>query len=481
MTAATAAEPTGSREADRILAGLHRRSYFTEKRLVAEPVYAYHALFRDFLRGRARETWPAARVARIQRRAGQILARSAQSEEALARLTEAGDSPRRGAAHHDTAPALMAQGRIATLEAALRAVPARILARWPWLDHWLGVCRLPFDTVESHACFGRAFERFHEARDAAGGIPRLGRRDGLHLPRVGRLQAPRSLDRPPPGAPPAFPVWPAPEVEEQVTITVFKSLMLRRPDHPEIGAWAERVVQMALGARMRRDGSRPEPTRRLYFLWVGDLGRAAFVLDILRESLRSGTPPALAVLYARVAEAAYRWHVAEPDEAVRLVDDGLAMARTTGVRLVDYHLLAQGVYAAFATGDHARGRAYLRELADVTRGPRQLDISRYHYLAGWDAMLSGDLPRCLTHLREALRRATDMGSPFAEALNRLALAQALHASGEPAWPGSTSPARSGSAPRWAARWSASWEPWSRRISPWAEATRPPDSMRSGAA
>ena len=288
MTAATAAELTGSREADRILAGLHRRSYFTEKRLAAEPVYAYHALFRDFLRGRARETWPAARVARIQRRAGQILA------GALSPRRPSPGSPRSATGRAvarlimATAPALMGQGRIATLEAALRAVPARILARWPWLDYWLGVCRLPFDTVESRERFDRAFERFQAAGDAAGAyLAWAGATDSIYLewgdykrldPWIDRLPALRQ----------AFPVWPAPEVEEHVTVSVFASLMLRRPDHPEIGAWAERVVQLALRS--------PDPACRvlagarmvLYFLWVGDLGRAAFVLDALREAVRRG-------------------------------------------------------------------------------------------------------------------------------------------------------------------------------------------------
>jgi DNA-binding SARP family transcriptional activator len=431
MTASMAATLTGSRKADRILAGLHRRSYFTEKRLAAEPVYAYHALFRDFLRARARETWPAARVARIQRDAGQILARSGQPEEALARLTEAGDHEAAARLITETAPALMAQGRLATLEAALRAVPADCLARWPWLDYWLGVCRLSFDTVESSECFGRAFERFQAARDAAGAyLAWAGATDSIYLewgdykrldPWVDRLPALRK----------AFPAWPAPEVEERVTVSAFASLMLRRPDDPEIGVWAERSVQLAL--RSADPASRVVAGARitLYLLWLGDLGRAAFVLDALRESVRVGNPPPLAVLYARVAESAYHWHVAEPDDALRLADDGLAMARATGVHLVDYHLLAQGVYAAFAVGDHAKGRAYLRELSAVTRGPRQLEISQYHYLAGWDAMLSGDLPRCLTHLREALRCSTGAGSPFPEALNRLALAEALHERGEP--------------------------------------------------
>jgi DNA-binding SARP family transcriptional activator len=431
MTAATAAELTGSREADRILAGLHRRSYFTEKRLATEPVYAYHALFRDFLRRRARETWPAARVARIQRRAGRILARSAQSEEALARLTEAGDHEAVARLIVETAPALMAQGRIATLESALRTVPPEVVARRPWLDYWMGVCRLPFDTVESRERFQRAFERLEAAGDAAGAyLAWAGVVDSVYLewgdfkrldPWIDRLSALRK----------AFPGWPAPEVEERVTISVFTSLMLRRPDHPEIGAWVERVVELA--QRSQDPACRTVAGARiaLYFLWMGDLGRAAFALDALREAIKSGNAPPLAVLYGRVAESAYHWHVAEPDDAVRLADDGLAMARATGVHLVDYHLLGQGVYAALSTGGHAKARPYLRELAQVTREPRELEIGHYHYLAGWDAMLSGDLPRCLTHLRESLRSSTGTGSPFPEALNRLALAQALHERGEP--------------------------------------------------
>jgi DNA-binding SARP family transcriptional activator len=431
MTAGMAAELTGSRDAERILAGLHRRSYFTEKRMAAEPVYAYHALFRAFLRGRARETWPPARLVRVQRRAGQILARTTRPEEALARLTEVGDWHAVARLITETAPTLMAQGRIATLEAALRAVPDRLLGRWPWLDYWLGVCRLPFDTVESRERSSHAFERLEAAGDAAGAyLAWSAAVDSIFLewgdykrldPWIDRLPTLRR----------AFPAWPSPEVEEQVTISVFSSLMLRRPDHPEIADWAERVLGLAQRSA--------DPARRflagarmaLYFLWLGDLGRAAFAGDILRESADGVQPPPLAVLYWRVAEAAYSWHVARPADALRLTEDGLAMARATGVHLVDYHLLAQGVYAGFTGGDHTTGRAYLRELAAVTRGPRQLEISHYHFLAGWDAMLAGDLPRCLSHLREGLRGTLVTGSPFPEALNRLALAQALHERGEP--------------------------------------------------
>ena len=431
MTVATAAELTGSREADRILAGLHRRSYFTEKRLAAEPVYAYHALFRDFLRRRARETWTAARVARIQRRAGQILTRSAQPEEALARLTEAGDHEAVARLILETAPSLMAQGRIATLEAALRAVPPGIVARQPWLDYWMGVCRLPFDTVESRERFGRAFERLEGGGDAAGAyLAWAGVTDSIYLEWgdfkrldgwIDRLSALRK----------AFPAWPAPEVEERVAISMFTSLMLRRPDHPEIGAWAERVAELAQRSQDTAFRILAGARMALFSQWLGDLGRAAFALDALREADKEGNAPPLAVLYARVAEGAYHWHVAEADDALRLTDDGLALARATGIHLVDYHLLAQGVYASFAKGDHAGGRRYLRELSAVVRGPRQLEIGHYHYLAGWDAILAGDLARCLTHLREALASATGTGSPFPEALNRLAMAQALHERGEP--------------------------------------------------
>ncbi|HEV8306267.1 MAG TPA: hypothetical protein VGW35_01260 [Methylomirabilota bacterium] len=63
-------------------------------------------------------------------------------------------------------------------------------------------------------------------------------------------------------------------------------------------------------------------------------------------------------------------------------------------------------------------------------GGRALDVSHYHYLSGWVAVLQGDLLRA----RECVEAAFPIqsGVPFPLALNHLALAQVLHESGEDA-------------------------------------------------
>src|SRR4030042_6642985 len=54
-----AEELTGLSSAGRILSGLSRTHYFTEKTFKGAHIYQYHPLFREFLLSRARESFPA--------------------------------------------------------------------------------------------------------------------------------------------------------------------------------------------------------------------------------------------------------------------------------------------------------------------------------------------------------------------------------------------------------------------------------------
>ena len=116
MTARMAAELTGVRRADRILSDLSRRSFFTERRSRAEPVYQFHPLFREFLLARAVGRLTAANLAQARRQAGAVLAGAGEVEQAVALLHEAGDWAGVATLVRSQAPALLTQGRNQTVE-----------------------------------------------------------------------------------------------------------------------------------------------------------------------------------------------------------------------------------------------------------------------------------------------------------------------------------------------------------------------------
>ena len=428
MTPRMAAELTGVGAAEEILGDLARRHYFTETRVHPERTYQYHPLFRDFLLARARGVLPPSRLADVRRRAADLLTVAGQAEAAAALLREPGDAEALTALIVSRAPALVAQGRTLTLEEWTGWLPPAVVERNGWLQYWLGVARTPFDPARGREGFEAAFRLFRAERKPAGIFAawcwvmgsilyewsELSRLD----PWIGMLDELRG----------EYPTLPSAELEASVAANMFYALMFRRPDDPAIREWAARAVALS--------GSSPDADRRMltaflaatYHLWMGELARAEIALGSLEALTRKPDVSPLVLLTWKGVQAYYHWHVGAGARVLQAVSEGLEIARTTGLRLMDGLLLAQGVYGALAGGDLQAARDYLRKMSAAVSGSRSLHEGHYHFLAGWEALLSRDVPSALEHARMAL--AMDSGAPYPQALNHLAMALVLHARGE---------------------------------------------------
>jgi DNA-binding SARP family transcriptional activator len=430
MTARKLAALTGERRAGRILNHLSRNNFFTNRYELPEPVFQYHPLFREFLLARARDRFSPVQLADLRRRAATILEAEGQADEAVPLLRAARDWQGLARLAVRRAPALLAQARDSTLEDWLTAVPEALAQRDPWIQYWLGTCFLTHDLAKSLRHFTHAFESFRARRDPegsylawAGAVTAIQFEwgDFRRLDRWIALHADLARDHP---------VAPSHEVEARVASSMFSALMLRQPYQPDIAVWAGRALALA-------GGDAPPSLRlltgfhlTLYELWLGDIPRAARASELLRDAARRLEPSPMAQLLWTLAAAALEWHRADADGCRRLVEGGLAAARTTGVHLWDYQILAQGVYGAMTSGDVAWAESLLREMGSVQEGTRSLDAAQYHFLSAWAALQRRDLPRAHAHADTAVRLTAEVGTPFPEALNRLALAQVQHERGE---------------------------------------------------
>jgi DNA-binding SARP family transcriptional activator len=428
MSARMAGALTGRPEADRILADLARRHFFTERRAGPEAVFEYHALFRLFLLRQARETLPPPALAAVQRRAAALLAGVGRIEDAVALLRAAGDWDGLAQAITGAAPALLAQGRRLTLEEWMAGLPAEVLEGSGWLQYWLGTARLPFGPGGARPHLERAFARFREAGDPAGLFSAWSGVIGSILYEwddFARLDPWLTVVE---GLLRDHPTCHSVELEARVASNVFAARMFRRPGQPETAAWAER-------ARLLSRNIRDVDRRMLigfmlttYHCWMGDLARAGLVLETLRELARSPAASALVRVTGHLAEAYHGWQAGTPGETLRAVAAGLETAEATGVHLWDSELYAQGACAALTAGDGPAAEGFLRKKAAVMDPARRLDVSHYHFLSGWAAMLRGDLPRARECVEQTL--AVESGVPFPQALNELAMAQVLQAGGD---------------------------------------------------
>lgn len=428
-TAGLAADLTGLREADSMLSSLNRNNYFTERRLRSEPVYQYHPLFREFLLARAKATFSRTRLVQVQQRAAALLASTGRVEDAATLLREAGDW--RGFARLIVrqAPSLMAQGRISTVQEWLEALPHELIEPDACLQYWLGACLLPFDPARSRLHFVKAFGLF-----AAQGEHSAALRAWSDIVEtvmyewgdftlldewIDRLEG---LLRDRPGGSAA-------DIECRVASSMFFALMFRRPDHPRLAFWRERALSLS-----RSD---PDLNHRVmtgyhaavYDLWMGHHADAAIVIDLLREAVRSAGASPLARLTMCEVEAIHGWHRVSRDACLGAVEEGFEIARATGISLWNHHLASQAVYATLSTGDLSSAHAWLQKMASAPAKMRHLDVSHYRYLSAWLALSRGELAQALQYLETSLDLTVQVGTPFPEALNRLALAQVLYEHG----------------------------------------------------
>lgn len=429
MTARMAAELTGVRQADRILSELSRRSFFTERRSRAEPVYQFHPLFREFLLARAGERLTTASLAQVRRQAGALMAGVGEVEQAVALLHGAEDWDGVATLVLTQAPGLLAQGRNQTLEEWIRGLPIERVERNAWLQYWLGTAQASFSPARARQCFELAFRLFREDGDETGtfsawsGVVEttvLEWEDFTVLDHwIGVLETLRN----------EYPRFPSEEIEARVSYAMVRALMWRQPYHSDISAWAERAFRLSqradVNARVLAGSALIN-----YCLWVGQQARAATVLEGLRDLAQSRGASPLVITTYRSVEATYHWHTASPELCRHAAAIGLETARTSGVHIVDPQLHAGEAYGALIAADLPEVRARLGDMRVAAEGRGGLHAAHYHFLVAWEALIRGDLPSALEHTKVATAHADKVGVRFAQVWNRIGMAHIQHELGE---------------------------------------------------
>ncbi len=429
FTAAEARELTGLDQAGRVLAFMHRKNYFLSRKKEGG-FYQYHPIFREFLVARGREAFSAGERVALHRAAAGILTGHGQYEEAFALSAETKD-------WHAMRELILLQGtdllkqcRYGILGQWLDFLPremflsdARLLFLW-------GQCLLPVDPRRSREFFARAFEEFVKQKDWAGKCLSaswavetvlaewgdfseldfwIDELDSLLAGEEAREEA---------------------ETVARAVFALFAALMFRRPQHPEMKYWTEKMFGLL---RAGKDPHLLLPAGGYlshYLFWLGDTVSGGLVVDILRELLKNTSPSPLVHLTVKMQEAVRCWHDADYEGCLEAVRQGLGVAAESGVHLVDNWLLAQQVYAELSLGRPSAARPVLKRMKKVIASRRILDIAHYHYLSSLYFEGTGDLELALEHGRSALDFSARAGAPFPEGLVAIVLARICHALGK---------------------------------------------------
>lgn len=433
FTAPMADELSGHENSDAVLKRLTRDDYFvTARHGQHDTVYQYHPLLREFLFRRADDALSARERVGLQSRAAELLEAAGQIEDAVALCITGRDWDALTRIIHASAETMLAHGRGETLEQWLEELPPARLRKLPWMLYWLASCRLPMAPRESRRLFESAYELFYAAaeRDMTGLYSALA---GVMYAILNDLDDLTLLDRwitEVLALTEQVPEFPSVAVEARVTCYTFMSLVFRQPAHPEIEKWGERTAALLEADLTPKQLAEVTTTIAAAGIWTGRFHHAEAAIQSLHALLaRPGIPLVMrATLYN--VETMYYSLTGNFDECMAVVDKGIALAETTGVRLWRDRTLIFGISGALGVGNIAKADELAGQLDQRALARRSFDSCMFRYFSGWKAMLEKDPLTAYQEVRASLRIAREIGLPFFEILCGLSLGQVLCACGD---------------------------------------------------
>ncbi|HET7825325.1 MAG TPA: hypothetical protein VFK90_08325, partial [Anaeromyxobacter sp.] len=410
---ASAEALTGDPGAGDILRELVRRNYFTLRLAGSEPHYRYHPLFRSFLMARARRSLDASQARANAERAAELLLAAGRADDAASILAREGSPARLAEVIRAHAPALARQGRLASIEGWLRALPRAMVEGDPWLSYWLGARRASASR-EARIHFERAYRLFRDRDDVAGmyaawaSLMRTFFYVWHEYEQIDRWMAELvDLRR-------RAPSFPSEDVETQVTFGVLAACMLRGVSPAEIAPWLERAAALVGSGASAQLRMRLALYLVMYWIgWRGDVARARDVLERARPLATSPDATPLTSLYWDAADAFLHGRAGDPAMSLAAVERGLEKARRTGIAALNPLFATSGTFAALAAGDIESARRYRRLSGEVAALEGTWIDSYHHALAAWVDLCGGDLQAADANARAALAAARRSGSGMA--------------------------------------------------------------------
>jgi len=403
MTPGMARNLTGNPEAGSILSQLARRNYFTQRHPGEEPVFEYHALFREFLLDRAQAAYPADAVSGFRREAAAALLEGGQIEGAVELLRQADDYGELARVIVTNAPSLVERGRYGTLRGWLAFLPEDICSSEPWLLYWRGVSCLPATPGKSLGYFEEAFRKFDERHDPLGVfLSWSGAVDSILYEGMDYTQEDPWISILP-GLLEKYGGYPSVEIGHRATCCMFHALVFRRLAGAETDEWADRSYAVFSETRDLHLKIESVMLHFLYKLGKGGFEGAETALASLRELLKRSDATPFMRLKVDWMEALLSIFVSRHERCLRVVSDAIALEERTGIHIMDPMFVYFGSISALHLGDGETVNRFLRRMPAAFGDKGTAASSAYHFVAACDALGRGDLRKSAFHMKEHLR------------------------------------------------------------------------------
>jgi hypothetical protein len=429
MTADMACTLSGQSDAGERLADMYRNNYFmTLRQAHPQPVYEYHPLLREFVLSRANATWSRERRQQLQKASAELLETAGLLTEAVLLLRAVNDWEQIGVIIRHHARAMLDSGRSETLAQWVEILPKEAQERNPWVLYWLAVARMHISPRESRLLHERAYELFsHQAEPDPRGL--LFACSGVMDAILYEVDDFSLLDR-----------WIAimerllreqsgvisGSVEARITCSLFTSMVLRQPHHPEIEYWADCAYRASLAQPDINVRMSVEPRVALGIAYGGHFPKAWKIIEGIHTLIAQHELPLVALNMLKLVEATYFMLTAQREPCLKAVREGLEIERSEGINVFSHQLLAYGAGGALAADDLEAAEKFLSQFAALPGTAARFDLCLHHLFSTWLAMRQNDAVRAFQQQKLALRLAIEVGCPVFEVLCRIASANVLY-------------------------------------------------------
>ena len=424
---------TGNTEAGAILEDLYRRHLFTHRRPGAEPAYWYHALFREFLKGRAEIVLGTSATHELRRRAARLLEASGAFDGAFDLFREAADWPAAARLIERQAAELLAQGRGQTLREWTLALPAETLGEQPWLRYWLGTSLAPIDQPTARYHLERAFHQFEASGELTGQALAAAGLIDTYLFEWTDFRPVRRwvdaldalMDR--------LHVADTPAVEQRIYSSFMSGLMYVAPGHPRLLQCVMRVTEM-LDEQLSVNSKLAAATMLLAYCNIAsDADRATIAVTRGRSLAESLEITPFSLCWWNLRLGYFHTHAGRYEESIAALDKAAEIVTGHGFQYLVNMTSLLFSYRSIATaskGDIRATRLCCNRVVAVAEGRRPMP--RWHAAQAhiYESCVSGNLAAVAEQGAVCIALAKETGMIYVEVLAGAHHAIGLAASGQ---------------------------------------------------
>ncbi|HVO87636.1 MAG TPA: BTAD domain-containing putative transcriptional regulator, partial [Casimicrobiaceae bacterium] len=415
ISAADSEAITGDEDAPRVLDYLYRNHLFTDRRRSgADPVYQFHALFREFLLDQGhRRLSPEERRAALDRAAGQLVSRG-DFDSAAELYREARAWPALVGLSLHAGASLLAEGRGNTLARWIDAMPEDVRQREPRLSLYLGVALLYADPPRAKALLNAAYAGFVGNGDLRRQLMTAAHAVDCHyfewadftpLDRWIEVFEKTLDDRALPAAYDALRTY----------ASFLIALLFRQPEHPRIGEVAAQVQRLIDAPEVDTVplNQRLNAAAILfnYYNWKTKGDTADALIARVQPWLDDPLATPLNQVWWRVHLAFNHQILGRFAKAKRTMDEAEAIARESGLKSQLFEIYYAEVPPYVATQDVAGAVAALEKLRSVLNPARRMDVAYFRFQESTVRLLEGRGRDAAMAAADALAIGREAGLP----------------------------------------------------------------------